>query len=1622
MTIRKNHRAAWTVIATVCLFVVAGASQVRAAYPPPPNDTSATAETVGALPAILHGSNVRGNDSISATTIGGLDSVPGPDVFYSFTPGLTGSYWLMMIPWDQVPVYGSSGATVPAPNLCLYVRRKSDGVFIGGSDANPRDQVDTVIAGLTSGVEYEIVIDSTSDITRISEFEFMLVVAEAPSGPTEDCTNIGVIPSANLPYAAVGTLTGAVNDVTFSEGSGRCDVSNTSGLASAGPDHVYEFTTGPDPSDAGEYVFNLMPAGAAWNGYIYLADSCPPFLPLGCLGAASHTSSATRQSETIVVTLDFDKTYYVVVDAAAASTTDGKYVLLVDRAEGHGITEVEPNDTSAFASPLVTGQRNGGQIAGANDVDLYSFTAAAQDRLYAFLDNGNVFLSSIDIELRLVNTNGSTVMELDDDDGEGSSASVNTLVQRSSAFSAAIAGAILPAGGTYFLRANAGSAIDTIARYFVHYGIEPGSRAPSPECEPNNSLASADGSGKAYYSGVIAASGDVDYFAFEATAGDQVFIALDGDPERDSGGDADNDPQSLDGALVVYDPVGDALITDHDDPNLVGAGQIPDYPAEALAFRAPTTGTYKVQVSGGAASDFGAERTYRLAIFRGNAAPSLTEGVDPVIDSITPDFGADTLAVVASDDAGGDTGICALSLSPDSVNLAISATFTPGDSTVSFDVELITPGMSGYGKLIVTDCAGNTACAYIQIDADDPVCGGSAGSAPRRTFHSTHAPLHAPNNQPTGPGVIGTIDVPAGSPITDVTVTITIETIRPADVDVFLESPMGTIQDIVTDRGGGTSGFDITLAAFTNNATEMMSTDSNDAPYTGSWLPDGVGGMSVFDGQNPAGTWKLNVRDDDSSAGGGCRLVRWSLDIEAGFAAPQEFQGTVTDTAGVNGGIASVVMSADTNVTFTLDPDFVPGDLTTTYTVTLINPSLPGSCTITATDLSDNECQTLVNLNGLTDSTPPANSGAISRNIEISQEVLATVPQANPAGVVSTVSVPDGVVVGEVEVDITVDTLDVGRNASTVSHGGAFASLINRVGMDERDSVGLTKDNIEITLDDDAPVVDDAHEEPALGTIEFLGAHQPDGRGEFVGNGITSDYRDNMLFALEGLDSAGDWSLYVSDNRLQGASGAHSEFRRWAARLLAPGAPERYVGTARDTYPESGICSITVGGGSINLSVASNFTAGDSEASYAVSLVDPSQPGSGTVEITDCAGNTTVVPIALAAALADQNLPIITGAVNPATLKFEGAATDNQPGDSGIASVTLAPYSDNLQIALVEPDPPSGAGSVDVVVSLITPGVNGRGYLRVTDVTGYRRHALIHIDAVDPLCSGAVSNSKRYRSTDLPAPIPDLNPGGVSSTIAVADLAPISDVDVTINITHGFDGDIDLSMTSPTFITLFGDIGLTGNDFFNTTIDDEAPFPIPDASAEAPFTGRYQPAGGPALFVLDGGPAAGSYSLHVADDAVFNVGTFESWSLTISSAGFPERFAGEATDSELLGLGIGSIELLPGSCNVALGVDPFTPGDKLVLFEVTLVDPQGCGRGTVRVSDLGGNSCDQVVALNGAFCDPGDVNHSGAADFDDIEPFAAALLAGDGNCETDMNLDGKVDGLDVQGFTDELVP
>lgn len=1601
----SNTRTQIKCLALAAIFAALFAASPAGAMPPaPPNDEVANAQVIGpAVPILVYGTSVLANNSINTSggQLAALDQyMDGPDVFYSFTPSATESYRVMLLPWQKAPLRSSDRRFV------IYVFQDLGGgtySFIAGARAPGDARPVYFDAALGAGTTYLIGVDH-DDIAH-DNFEFTLLVGTLPATAPDTCATAITLP-ATLPAVALANINGAAADYTFTQSGAQCAVANTT--TAAGPDHVYYFS----PATDGQYAIEL--ASETFDGILYIDDSCDPFFGDGCLGASNNATGGTSSAkhDLVVVNLEAGKDYYIYVDDASTTAITGPYALIVDSAYVYEISDVEPNDAPGSATPI-TPPLNGGQLVGPTDEDWFAVTGNTGDRIYAWVNNGGSANSTIDTELRFYAADGSTLIEYDDDDGEGGDAPIEDLRYIYSTSSAAISGATFTSSGTHYLRVTDKSATGTVSRYRLHVGVEPASRAPLAECEPNNTIATADQSGKNYFSGVIDTATDLDVYAFQATAGDRVFIAVDGDPERDGTGTTspNTDPKAFHAKMVIFDPAGDTLITIADSNAIQTA--TPDYPAQAGFFFAKTTGTHYVQVGPqSTSSQVGPTETYNLAIFLNDAAPALAEVIDPVL-TLAPDYVNDVVNGTATDNTGGDSGVCAVTLVGATNLQIINLTALPAASA-TFDVALVNPAQSGFGKVLVTDCAGNTACQIATIDVVSPVCSGS--SLANRSPFSLHDPIHAPDNTPAG--INGTITIADSGTIIDVNVTLTIEAISSADVDCWLESPTGTRVELFTDRGTSLA-WDITDATFDDSAAAILSTSSSDAPFTSTWKPEDATGLAKLIGENAQGVWKLNVVDDSTSAGGGCRLVRWSLDIDAGFAGPETFAGSATDQQSFDAGIASVVLNSPVNTQLNVLPGFVPGNPTVSYTVTLVDPSQNGSGTVVVTDLQNNTCSSVVALNGLPDVTGPADNGSITTDLTFKKEVLMFVTTDDPAGVVSSVNVPDSLLVGEVETTIMVDTGEIGQITSTLSHGGQFASLVNRVGMDERYGVGRTKDNIEITLDDDAPVADDAHLEPALGTIEFYGLHQPDGRGDYLLNGINSDPRDNMLFRLANASAAGQWDLYVADVRPGYASTRKTAFRRWAMTIKNPCGPQRYVGRVVDLAPESGICSIVLGAGSSNLTIVASFTAGDQVVDYRVELVDPSLPGSGTVEITDCATNVTVVPVSLAAASADANPPVVGGSVNQTTFTFEGTATDIQAGDTGIAAVALAPFSTNLQVNSVTPAPP--AGSVAFEIGLVNPAANGRGYVQVTDGCGLRSYILVEIDAVAPHFNGFVGQTRRYVNLPgLPAALPDNNVAGVVSDVVVTDTDIISDVNLTFNITHPMDMDIDMTLLTPTMITLFGDRGNTGNDFFNTTLDDEAAAELPTGSTGAPFDGSYKPSAPATLATLDGVPAVGTYSLRVADDAVNYTGTFDSWWLTITSSTFPERFAGEARDDESLYSGVQSVTLVD-ACNVTLGVDSFTPGQKLVIFDVRLIDTGRCGRGTVRVTDVAGNVAEQAVMLNG-YCGPGDTNHDGGATIDDIIPsFVDALLNATDDCAADVNTDGVVDGLDIQAMVDLLL-
>jgi len=123
--------------------------------------------------------------------------------------------------------------------------------------------------------------------------------------------------------------------------------------------------------------------------------------------------------------------------------------------------------------------------------------------------------------------------------------------------------------------------------------------------------------------------------------------------------------------------------------------------------------------------------------------------------------------------------------------------------------------------------------------------------------------------------------------------------------------------------------------------------------------------------------------------------------------------------------------------------------------------------------------------------------------------------------------------------------------------------------------------------------------------------------------------------------------------------------------------------------------------------------------------------------------------------------------------------------------------------------------------------------------------------------------------------------GGVlTSTIAISDSFTIADINVTLDITHTRDSDLQIFLRGPdgTVIQLFNGKGVSGQNLRNTVFDDEAATSI--TAASAPFTGTFRPL--QSLSALDGKLAAGTWTLEVHDTVKKQTGTLNSWSLGIT--------------------------------------------------------------------------------------------------------------------------------------------
>jgi subtilisin-like proprotein convertase family protein len=140
----------------------------------------------------------------------------------------------------------------------------------------------------------------------------------------------------------------------------------------------------------------------------------------------------------------------------------------------------------------------------------------------------------------------------------------------------------------------------------------------------------------------------------------------------------------------------------------------------------------------------------------------------------------------------------------------------------------------------------------------------------------------------------------------------------PDDIDLLLVGPQGQSVVLMSDTGGSNpvGGVNLTFAdsagaglpdsgQITGGAyqpTNVGASDSFDPPAPAG--PYGAG-LAVFNGQNPNGTWKLFVVDDDGSAGAGSIAGGWSLTIDT----PGGLRFTAPISVAENGGPATIDVS-----------------------------------------------------------------------------------------------------------------------------------------------------------------------------------------------------------------------------------------------------------------------------------------------------------------------------------------------------------------------------------------------------------------------------------------------------------------------------------------------------------------------------------------------------------------------------------------------------------------------------------------------------------------------------------------------------------------------------------------
>lgn len=234
---------------------------------------------------------------------------------------------------------------------------------------------------------------------------------------------------------------------------------------------------------------------------------------------------------------------------------------------------------------------------------------------------------------------------------------------------------------------------------------------------------------------------------------------------------------------------------------------------------------------------------------------------------------------------------------------------------------------------------------------------------------------------------------------------------------------------------------------------------------------------------------------------------------------------------------------------------------------------------------------------------------------------------------------------------------------------------------------------------------------------------------------------------------------------------------------------------------------------------------------------------------------------------------------------------DNAPGHNDLSTYSLLVISDLEGHITITVDAPAGSSTGIAGLAISTTKVGSISGIKWNDANGNSTQDSgeaplanwrIYLDLNnDGVLNSTAGQSVVAQAPNVPQPLQDY--ATVKNELVFPYVGSVSDINVTLDINHTYDADLNVWLVSPagTRVKLFGDLGGAGDNFHNTVLDDEALIAL--ASGSAPFTGTFRPQ--QALSTFDGENAAGVWKLEVQDDATGDIGVLNNWSISVDLAG-----------------------------------------------------------------------------------------------------------------------------------------